>query len=72
MEYGTKMVPTDSALRFQHYNVWQQYLMNNILPVQPAFTSKYYSVNWANLDGFEWTQLVNFKLRGDYGKKKKK
>ncbi len=53
MDFGNLMIPSDSANRIQHYWDWEQYMMNNILPLQSTFTPYYYTANWANLDGYD-------------------
>ncbi len=58
LEQGLAMMPPDSSERIQHYWNWQQYLMNEILPVIPGFIDYYREANWANLAGYNYSKGV--------------
>jgi len=55
MQQGKFIVPPDSGERIQHYWDWEQYLMTNLLPMQPTFASKDYTAYWSGLNGFNFT-----------------
>ncbi len=52
MKQGNLIIPPDSTERVQHYWAWEQYLMDKILPCQPTFAPKVYSIYWSNLNGY--------------------
>ncbi len=56
LRYGETMMPPNSEERIQHYWEWEDYLMDKILPMQPAFTPKTYKAYWANLKGYNYSQ----------------
>ncbi|NHJ49924.1 MAG: hypothetical protein FK733_19180 [Asgard group archaeon] len=55
IQNGSSMIPPNSQERFDHYWNWQQYMMDELLLLTPLFNSKSFSVNWANLDGFNFS-----------------
>ncbi len=52
MKQGNLIMPPDSNARIQHYWIWEQYLMDKILPCQPTFAQKEYTAYWSNLEGW--------------------
>ncbi|MBD3192282.1 MAG: hypothetical protein GF308_16705 [Candidatus Heimdallarchaeota archaeon] len=52
MEQGNLIMPPYSEERIQHYWAWEQYLMDKICPCLPTFAPKDYTVQWANLQGY--------------------
>jgi len=58
MKQGNLIMPPDSEARVQHYWEWEQYLMDKILPLQPTFAPKSYVANWAELDGYNFTDGI--------------
>jgi len=55
MRQGLLIMPPGSAERVNHYWDWEQYLMDKILPCQPTFMPQNYMANWANLNGYNFT-----------------
>ncbi|NHJ84828.1 MAG: hypothetical protein FK734_05160 [Asgard group archaeon] len=58
MKEGNLIMPPDSEERVQHYWEWEQYLMDKILPLQPTFAPKSYIANWAELEGYNFTDGI--------------
>lgn len=58
MREGSKIVPPDSQERVQHYWEWQDYFMDKLCPLLPAFSPKSYSAYWSNLIGYNYTDGV--------------
>ncbi|MHA1760279.1 MAG: ABC transporter substrate-binding protein [Candidatus Heimdallarchaeota archaeon] len=52
MRQGNIIVPSDSVERVNHYWDWQDYLMDEICPMLPVFSSTSYSASWSNLQGY--------------------
>ncbi|MHA1555602.1 MAG: ABC transporter substrate-binding protein [Candidatus Heimdallarchaeota archaeon] len=52
MKQGTLITPPNSDERIQHYWDWENYLMDEILPCLPSFTSNTYDAYWNNLKGY--------------------
>ncbi len=55
MKQGTVIMPPDSEERVEHYWEWQQYLMDEICPLQPTFAPKNYIALWGNLEGYNFS-----------------
>ncbi|MHA1124398.1 MAG: ABC transporter substrate-binding protein [Candidatus Heimdallarchaeota archaeon] len=55
MRQGNLIMPPDSEERIQHYWDWQQYLMDEILPMKPLLTSNFYEAHWGNLNGYNFS-----------------
>ncbi len=53
LEQGRLIMPPDSQERVEHYWAWEQYLMDEILPMVPGFCSSAYQATWSNLKGFD-------------------
>ncbi|NHJ49499.1 MAG: hypothetical protein FK733_17045, partial [Asgard group archaeon] len=53
---GLEIFPPYSQERIDHYKEWQNYIMEYIHSVLPAFTDKLYSVYWSPLTGFNLTE----------------
>ncbi|NHJ49498.1 MAG: hypothetical protein FK733_17040 [Asgard group archaeon] len=58
LEHGITMLPPYSQERLDHYWDWQQYLMDEIHPLMPGLTSKYYSTYWSELSGLNITDGI--------------
>ena len=58
MKQGTLIMPPDSEERVQHYWAWQQYMMDKILPLAPTYSPKGYGAQWANLEGYNYTDGI--------------
>jgi ABC-type transport system substrate-binding protein len=56
LQQGNLITPSDSQERIQHYWDWEQYLMDKILPCQPAFTPMGYTAIWSNLKRYDCTK----------------
>ena len=52
LKYGRQMTPPYSEERIQHYWNWEQYMMDELLIMQPLFTRKEYETLWSNLAGY--------------------
>ncbi|MHA1243780.1 MAG: hypothetical protein ACTSP7_04305, partial [Candidatus Heimdallarchaeota archaeon] len=55
---GNLIMPPDSEERVAHYWDWEQYMMDKILPCQPAFAPKVYTALWSNLEGYNLTDGI--------------
>lgn len=55
---GTRIIPPNSPERVQHYWDWQNYFMDNICPLLPAFSPKTYEAYWSNLIGYNYTDGI--------------
>ncbi|NHJ32079.1 MAG: hypothetical protein FK732_04385 [Asgard group archaeon] len=64
LKQGTLLMPPHSGERIQHYWDWEQYLMNELLPLQPTFTPELHTVTWSNLQGYD----INEDLKTNWGK----
>jgi len=53
MRQGTLIMPPNSEERIQHYWEWEQYMMDEILPLKPMFAPKDYTAYWSNLQGYD-------------------
>jgi len=58
MKQGNLIMPPDSEDRVQHYWEWEQYLMDKINPLLPTFAPRSYVANWAELEGYNFTDGV--------------
>ena len=58
MKEGTLIMPPDSEERVQHYWAWQQYFMDKICPMAPTFSPRGYGAQWANLEGYNYTDGI--------------
>lgn len=56
LQTGRTMWPPDSEERIQHYWDWQDYMMREILPVQPTFVPKAQLAAWSNLQGYNYEE----------------
>ena len=54
IQEGKLIMPPDSSERIMHYWNWQDYLMNQILPLIPLKTINEYCVQYSNLEGFDY------------------
>lgn len=52
LQTGETMMASESEERVQHYWEWQDYMMDKILPIQPAFVAKRFFATWSNLQGY--------------------
>ena len=55
IQQGKLIMPPDSNERVQHYWDWEQYLMDEILPMIPGLTPYGYDASWSNLNGYNMT-----------------
>jgi ABC-type transport system substrate-binding protein len=55
IQHGLEIIPPDSQERITHYHEWQNYMMEEILPLVPAYTAQEYMAHWSNLQGFDYT-----------------
>lgn len=55
---GTKIMPPNSPERIQHYWEWQDYLMDKICPMLPAFSPQTTMAYWSNLEGYNYTNSI--------------
>jgi len=53
MDEGRVMMPPQSMERINHYKDWQQYLMDDILPLIPGFSRNTYESLWSQLSGYD-------------------
>jgi len=44
---------TDLEQKQQHYNDWQQLVMDKIVPILPLFSPRSYVATWANTEGYD-------------------
>ncbi|NHJ85135.1 MAG: hypothetical protein FK734_06710 [Asgard group archaeon] len=58
MKEGNLIMPPNSEERVQHYWEWEDYLMDKICPMLPAYTPKSYVANWAELEGYNFTDGI--------------
>ncbi|NHJ87459.1 MAG: hypothetical protein FK734_18505, partial [Asgard group archaeon] len=58
MREGNLIMPPDSEERIQHYWEWEQYLMDKICPMLPAFAPQSYAAYWSNLIGFNFNDKI--------------
>ncbi|MFW9922718.1 MAG: ABC transporter substrate-binding protein [Candidatus Thorarchaeota archaeon] len=58
IKMGNIIMPPDSIERVHHYWAWEQYMMDKILPCQPAFVTKSYSAYWNELVGYNFTEDI--------------
>jgi ABC-type transport system substrate-binding protein len=58
MRQGTLIMPPDSEERVQHYWDWEQYMMDKINPLLPTFAPRNYLAQWANLEGYNFTDGI--------------
>jgi len=54
MRQGNLIMPPDSEERVQHYWDWEQYLMDEILPMKPLLAPNNYMAHWSNLQGYNF------------------
>jgi len=50
------IMPPNSNERIQNYHEWQNYMMDEILPVQPLFNDKHYVQSWDTLSGYNYSE----------------
>ncbi|MHA1435808.1 MAG: ABC transporter substrate-binding protein [Candidatus Heimdallarchaeota archaeon] len=50
--HGKQIMPPNSEERIQHYHEWQNYMMDELLLVQPMFTKKHFEQSWSTLNGY--------------------
>ncbi|NHJ32719.1 MAG: hypothetical protein FK732_07645 [Asgard group archaeon] len=50
------ILPPDSEERIQHFWEWQDYLMDQICPMLPTFSSRSYMALWSNLEGYNYSE----------------
>jgi len=53
LKEGALIFPQDSEERINHYWEWQEYLMDDIVPIKPLYTWNNQWVSWSNLQGFD-------------------
>lgn len=58
MKEGTQIMPSNSEERIQHYWEWENYLMDEILPLYPLFTPQEYVFYWSELEGFNYADGI--------------
>ncbi len=58
LQTGIELMPPESEERVQHYWDWQQYMMDQILPIQPLFNPKSMMATWSNLQGFDYAEGI--------------
>ncbi|NHJ85136.1 MAG: hypothetical protein FK734_06715 [Asgard group archaeon] len=58
MKEGNLIMSTNSEARIQHYWEWEQYLMDKICPLLPTLAPKSYVANWAELEGYNFTDGI--------------
>ncbi|MFW9924249.1 MAG: ABC transporter substrate-binding protein [Candidatus Thorarchaeota archaeon] len=58
MKQGTLIMPPNSQERIHHYWAWEQYMMDKILPCLPLFVVKKHNVQWANLQGYNFSDGI--------------
>jgi ABC-type transport system substrate-binding protein len=56
LQQGRLIMPPYSEERVEHYWDWQQHLMDNILPCQPAICPIRYIATWSNLQGYNYEE----------------
>ncbi|NPE09842.1 MAG: hypothetical protein GNW80_16300 [Asgard group archaeon] len=54
IKQGTLMMPSYSEERVQHYWAWQQYFMDKICPMAPAYSPKEYVTHWSQLNNYDF------------------
>ncbi|MCF2143616.1 MAG: ABC transporter substrate-binding protein [Candidatus Heimdallarchaeota archaeon] len=58
IEQNKLILPTISQERISNYWKWQNYLMEEILPLIPTFTAYNYEAQWDNLEGYNYTEGI--------------
>ena len=53
LQQGKQIMPPNSVDRIQHYHDWQNYMMDELLLVQPLFNYKEYVQYWKTLNGYD-------------------
>jgi ABC-type transport system substrate-binding protein len=56
LQQGKLFMPPWSEERIQHYWEWEQYLMDEILPLLPTYLPISYTATWSNLEGYETSE----------------
>jgi len=55
LKNGVLFSDSNSQERVQHYRDWQQYLMDEILPIAPTYSPMEHIVYWSNLIGYNFS-----------------
>jgi hypothetical protein len=58
LDQGQLILPPFSQERIDHYKEWQQYLMENLHPMLPGLTRRFYSTYWSELSGLNITDGI--------------
>lgn len=58
MHQGNLIMPPNSEERIQHYWDWEQYLMDEILPMKPLLAPNNYEAHWSNLNGYNYSDGI--------------
>jgi len=49
LKHGAEIIPSNSDERINHYREWENYLMDEIVPIKPLYNYKIYQAYWDNL-----------------------